>query len=172
MRLEMTVNNPGHPPWALKDHSGGWLADHSPPADILYLPEGVQVPNGKGSASFIVCSTSAEAGEEFVWLDKDGHRLYGINDGFWGGTHLARDSGTNPATEYYAYVFESGQRDADNFNIEVRGFKTQGSSLESVIKIPRPRELRTFKDNEAYGCDHVHQFSTLRVAFSSSPMGK
>src|SRR5262249_9221682 len=35
LRYEMTVDNPGRPPWATRDGSGGWLADHSPPADIL-----------------------------------------------------------------------------------------------------------------------------------------
>lgn len=154
MVYEMAAYNPGRPPWATKDRSGGWLADHSPPADVLYLPQGILSPNGKGKAFFLVCSTSAEAGDEFVWLDAEGRRLYGTNDGFWGGTHLARDQGTNPAPGYYAYVFESGQRDADNFTLEVRGFKTKDGQLESIIKYPRPRSLRTFKgDAEAYGSD-------------------
>jgi hypothetical protein len=154
MSYELTAYNPGQPPWATKDRSGGWLADHSPPADILYLPKGVSVPNGKGKAHFLVCSTSGEAGDEFVWLDESGRRIYGTNDGFWGGTHLARDAGTDPAPGYYAYVFESGQRDPDNFHIEVRGFKTADGQIESVLKYPRPRTLRTFKgDEEAYGSD-------------------
>src|SRR5271167_1724846 len=68
---EMTVNNPGSPPWATKDGSGGWLADHRPPADILFLPQGVATLNEKGVARFLVCSTSAEAGSEFVWLDAE-----------------------------------------------------------------------------------------------------
>ena len=153
MLYETTVDNPGSPPWATKDGSGGWLADHSPPADVLWLPQGVPAPNGKGTSRFLVCSTSAEAGSEFVWLDADGRRLYGTNDGFWGGTHLARDAGPHASPDYYAYVFESGQRDADNFNIEVRGFKTDGGGLESVLKFPRPHSLPTFKGDEAYGSD-------------------
>jgi hypothetical protein len=153
MFYEMSAYNPGKPPWATKDRSGGWLADHSPPADVLYLPQGVAAPNRKEQARFLVCSTSAEAGDEFVWLDANGRRLDGINDGFWGGTHLARDRGAHLAPSYYAYVFESGQRDADNFTLEVRGFKTAGGRLESLIKYPRPRSLRTFKENEAYGFD-------------------
>ena len=38
-------------------------------------------------------------------------------------------------------------------HIEVRGFKTDNSQLESVIKYPRPHTLRTFKGDEAYGSD-------------------
>jgi hypothetical protein len=161
LTYEMTVDNPGRPPWTTRDGSGGWLADHSPPGDILYLPGGVPAPNGKGQAEFLVCSTSAEAVSEFVWLDGEGRRLYGTNDGFWGGTHLARYAGSNPAPGYYAYVFESGQRDADNFTMEVRGFRAkQGAEpLESVIKYPRPRSLRTFKGHEAYGSDGLAAYN-------------
>ncbi|QJW98931.1 hypothetical protein [Frigoriglobus tundricola] len=150
---EMSVYNPGSPPWATRDRAGGWLADHSPPADVLYLPDPVRAPNGKGDARFLVCATSAEAGDEFVWLDAEGRRLYGTNDGFWGGTHLARDVGPEPAPGHFAYVFQSGQRDPDNFNIEVRGFKTDGGQLESVIKYPRLRRQPTFKGNEQYSSD-------------------
>jgi hypothetical protein len=153
MTYEMTVNNPSTPPWATRDRAGGWLADHSPPADILYLPTAVRAPNGKGDARFLVCATSAEAGDEFVWLDSEGRRLYGANDGFWGGTHLARDNGTDPAPGYSAFVFQSGQRDSDNFNIEVRAFKSDTGQLERVFNYPRPRTLRTFKDHEQYGSD-------------------
>jgi hypothetical protein len=155
MTYETTINNPGTPRWATKDRAGGWLADHSPPADILYLPSAIRAPNGKGDSRFLVCATSAEAGDEFVWLDSEGRRLYGTNDGFWGGTHLARDSGTNPAAGYFAFVFQSGQRDSDNFNIEVRAFKSDTGQLERVINYPRPRTLRTFKDHEQYGSDGV-----------------
>lgn len=153
MVYEMTVDNPGMPPWATKDGHGGWLADHSPPADVLFLPGGIQSPNGNGTAHFLVCSTSAEAGSEFVWLDADGRRLYGTNDGFWGGTHLARDAGTDASPEYDAYVFESGQRDADNFTIEVRGFRKGTGQLRSVLKFPRPHSLATFQGDQAYGSD-------------------
>ena len=150
MRYEMTVNSSGMPPWPTKDASGGWLADHSPPGDILCLSDGIRVPNGKGLARFLVCSTSGEAGSEFAWLDDEGHRLYGTNDGFWGGTHLAQDVGPHPNRDFYAYVFESGQRDPDNFTIEVRGFTTDGSQIESILKYTRPRYLRTFRGDEAY----------------------
>ena len=154
MVYQMTVDNPGSPPWQTKDGAGAWLADHSPPADILALPAGTRAPNGKGPAAFLVCSTSGEAGSEFVWLDAEGRRLFGTNDGFWGGTHLARDTGATPSPDHYAYVFESGQRDPDNFTIEVRGFRTADGQLESIVKYPRPHSLPTFAGmDDAYGSD-------------------
>jgi len=171
MHYEMTVDNPGQPPWETKDGSGAWLADHSPPADVLTLPKGTPSPNGKGEASFLVCSTSGEAGSEFVWLNAEGRRLYGTNDGFWGGTHLSRDSGPNPCTDYYAYVFQSGQRDPDNFTIEVRGFKTKSGQIEKVAFFPRPKTLRTFQRDEAYGNDGVAVYNG-RIVFAVTMLNK
>lgn len=156
LRYEFSVNSPGTPPWKTADGSGGWLADHSPAGDILYLPQRVPAPNGKGTAHFLVCSSSGESGEAFVWLDGNGRRLYGTNTGFWGGTHLARDPGADPDRDYSAYTFISGERDADNNNLEVRGFRRDGT-LETVFHATFPMEwkksiLPTFKTTaEAYG---------------------
>jgi hypothetical protein len=153
MRYEFPVYSPGTPPWKTRDGSGGWLADHSPPADVLFLPEGGP-PQVRGESRLLVCSTSAETGEEFVWLDDDGRRLYGTNDGFWGGTHLSRDSGPKAVAEDNAYVFISGERDQDNDTMEVRAIKRDGR-MESVVKITFPHEsVRRFKsNNEAYGAN-------------------
>ncbi|MDQ2799081.1 MAG: hypothetical protein M3Y13_05495 [Armatimonadota bacterium] len=156
LRYEFSVNSPGTPPWKTADGSGGWLADHSPAGDILCLPQGAPAPNGKGTAHFLVCSSTGESGEEFVWLDANGRRLYGTNTGFWGGTHLARDPGANPDSDYYAYTFISGERDSDNNTLEVRGFNAEGR-LETVFHATFPMEwkksiLPTFKTTaEAYG---------------------
>ncbi len=153
MRYEFAVYSPGTPPWKTRDGSGGWLADHSPPADVLFLPEG-GTPHVQAGPRLLVCSTSGETGEEFVWLDDDGRRLYGTNDGFWGGTHLARDAGPNTVAGEDAYVFISGERDPDNDTMEVRAFKGEGR-IESVVKITFPHEsVRRFKTNhEAYGAN-------------------
>ncbi len=153
MRYEFPVYSPGTPPWKTRDGSGGWLADHSPPADVLFLPEGGP-PQVRGKSRLLVCSTSGESGEEFVWLDEDGRRLYGTNDGFWGGTHLARDSGPRAVEEDDAYVFISGERDLDNDTMEVRAFR-RGGRLESVVKMTFPHEsVRRFKTyDQAYGAN-------------------
>jgi sugar lactone lactonase YvrE len=153
MRYEFPVYSPGTPPWKTRDGSGGWLADHSPPADVLFLPEGGP-PHVRGASRLLVCSTSGEAGEEFVWLNEDGRRLYGTNDGFWGGTHLSHDSGPKAVAEHDAYVFISGERDLDNDVMEVRAFKKDGR-IESVVKITFPHEsVRRFKTNsDGYGAD-------------------
>jgi hypothetical protein len=170
LHYEFSVNSPGTPPWKTKDGSGGWLADHGPAGDILYLPHGTPAPNGVGLAHFLVCSSSGETGDEFVWLGADGHRLYGTNQGFWGGTHLARDPGPHPIANNVAYVFMSGERDADNNTLEVRAFRT-GGKIASVVKITFPQELKktvlpTFKTvGEAYGTDGLAVYNGI-VVFS------
>ncbi len=149
MRYELTVNNPGTPPWKTLDGSGGWLADHTPAADIIELPRGTRAPQGKtNGARLLVCSSSGEAGDEFVWLDGEGRRLYGFNTGFWGGMFLARDDGPGALADHQAYVFISGERDPDNDTVEVRAFHRgiQGEQdVERVVKIEFPHESRRFK---------------------------
>jgi len=155
LRYEFSVNSPGTPPWKTADGSGGWLADHTPAGDIVYLPQSITAPNG-GKAHFFVCASAGEAGESFVWLSASGQRVYGMNTGFWGGTHLARDLGANPDGDYSLYTFISGERDPDNNTLEVRGLKADGT-LETVFKTQFPMEwkktmLPQFKSvGEAYG---------------------
>jgi len=141
LHYEFSVNSPGNPPWPTKDGSGAWLGDHTPPAAIVYLPQGVTSPNGKGTAHFIVSCTAAESGSEFVWLAQDGSRLYGMNDGFWGATELAVDPGPNADSDYYAYAFESGERDSDNNKLDVRGFKSDGT-FGTVFQTTFPMDLK------------------------------
>lgn len=170
LRYEFSVNSPGTPPWKTKDGSGGWLADHSPAGDILFLPAGTPAPNGKGTAHLLVCSISGETGEEFVWLSADGQRLYGTNTGFWGGTHLARDLGAKALPDNAAYTFISGERDPDNDTLEVRAITRRGE-IVSVAKIHYPLELKkttlpTFKTlAEAYGSDGLAVYNGI-VVFS------
>ena len=170
LSYEFSVNSPGTPPWKTKDGSGGWLADHSPAGDILFLPQSAPSPNGKGQASFLVCATSGETSEAFVWLSAEGRRLYGVNTGFWGGTHLARDIGAKAIADTVAYTFISGERDPDNNNIEVRAIKRSGVIVSAaLLKFPmelKKTTLPPFKTvAEAYGTNGLAVFNGI-VVFS------
>jgi hypothetical protein len=176
MRYEFSVNSPGIPPWKTQDGTGAWLADHSPPADVKFLPAGSGSPYGHGEAQLLVCSTSGESGEEFVWLNTQGRRLFGRNTGFWGGTHLCVDRGKDAIPDTYAYAFMSGERDPDNNEIEVRAFKKNGQ-IESAGKITFPMAwkktlLPPFRSNaEAYGTNGVAAYNGL-VVFSFTRQNK
>ncbi len=176
LHYQFSVNSPGTPPWKTQDGSGAWLADHSPPGSILYLPQGAPTPNGRGKAKFLVCSTSGESGEEFVWLSASGQRLYGMNTGFWGGTHLTRDLGTHAIPGTAAYTFTSGERDSDNNTIEVRAIQKTGE-ITSAYRYQFPiawkkDKLPQFKSlAEAYGADGFAVYNGL-VVFSITHMNK
>jgi sugar lactone lactonase YvrE len=169
LRYEFSVNSPGTPPWKTADGSGGWLADHTPPADILYLPKGTPSPNNKGTVHFLVCSSAGETGEAFVWLNATGKRLFGTNTGFWGGTHLTRDPGPQSDPNVVAYTFISGERDPDNDSIEVRAIHANGQ-LSTAAKITFPLEwkkngkLPVFTSlAEAYGADGLAAYNGIVV---------
>jgi hypothetical protein len=99
MRYEFTPYNAGSPPWwGTADGKGGWLADHSPPSAVLFLPEQLQVMIG---------AHVAEAGDGIIWVDLQGRKQAGKRwvGGVWtGASHLARDVGAKPLAAYYAYT--------------------------------------------------------------------
>lgn len=109
LRYEFTVYNPGRPPWATSDPSSEWLANHTPPSGVLFVPEedAKRSPAGPAPGGLVlVCSHVAEGGSGLAWLDLDGHKLYGQHwiGGVWtGATHLARDAGPDRVREVYAY---------------------------------------------------------------------
>ncbi len=164
LRYEFSINSPGTPPWKTPDGSGGWLADHSPAGDVLYLPQAAKAPNGKGPVRFLICSSAGESGDEFVWLDENMRRQFGMNTGFWGGTHLARDPGPKAIPDIAAYTFISGERDPDNNTMEVRAIKTDGDIVPAV-KITVPMELKKTVLSqyqsvaEAYGTDGLAAYN-------------
>ena len=164
MRYEFSINSPGSPPWKTRDGKGAWLADHSPPADVLFLPGDARTPYRSNQDHILVCSTSGESGEEFVWMTPEGKREFGINTGFWGGFNLCREAGDRPSPKYYAYVLMSGERDHDNDDFEIRGFKPDGS-IESVLKVKIPHPVKQFKTlAQAYGSNGLASFDGLVVA--------
>jgi hypothetical protein len=171
LRYQLSVNSPGTPPWKTADGSGGWLADHTPASDVLFLPQPVKAPNGLEPVRFLICSSSGETGDEFVWLDENMKRLFGSNTGFWGGTHLARDPGPKAIPDVAAYTFISGERDPDNNTMEVRAIKTDGDTVPAA-KLTFPPAWKTngvlpqFKSTaEGYGSDGLAAYNGM-VVFS------
>ena len=100
MRYEFSIQSPGTPAWHTVDGRGAWLADHTPPMDVLFLPEGS--PYGEGP-QLMVSAAVAEAGHALMWLDESGRKLYGKKIGWEGGFALARDQGESRSDEVYAH---------------------------------------------------------------------
>lgn len=89
LRYEWSAYTAGQPPWRTPDGTGGWLADHSPPSGLVFLPG--EKPR------LLIGSLVAEAGDGLVWTDRAGRKLAGTRSigaggGWCGGYLLARDA--------------------------------------------------------------------------------
>jgi len=106
IKYEMGIYTAGDPPWETTDKSGGWLANHSPPSSVLYVPD---VP-GKGP-TMLIGSYVSEGCAGLAWVDLEGRRWKGQNwvGGNWtGAPYLARDAGPKRHPDHYAYVASAG----------------------------------------------------------------
>ncbi len=118
LRYEMTAYTNGNPPWSTADNSGEWLANHTAPSAVLFVPQGAapkrSVPGGAApGGQVLVGSEVSEGGSGLAWLDLNGRKLHGQLwvGGVWTGAKLlARDdgrlpaSGSKPLPGVYAYT--------------------------------------------------------------------
>jgi hypothetical protein len=110
LRYELTPYNPGQPPWPSADPSSDWLANHTPPSGVLFLPKSLSDRTSAPSATdgeLLVCAAITEGGSGLAWLDLNGKKLMGQMwvGGVWtGASNLARDTGDNPVPGVYAYA--------------------------------------------------------------------
>ncbi len=105
LRYEFSVYGGGNPPWPTLEGSGAWLADHSVPCDVLFLPKGTG-PARNGAPQILVASRVGEAGDTLLVMDEEGNKIVGGPkiDGWAGGNAVARDSGPNRDPEFFAYT--------------------------------------------------------------------
>jgi hypothetical protein len=104
-RLEYSIYSPGAPPWPTADGTGAWLADHTPPASVLFLPEGSPWPTNSSAPQILLGAQAAEAGHALMWTNLNGRKLDGIKLRGWnGGIALARDIGRDRNPDHIAYT--------------------------------------------------------------------
>jgi hypothetical protein len=110
LRYEFSVYTAGHPAWEIEDRTGAWLANHTPPSAVLFVPEedANRSPAAPSPGGMILAgSYISEGGHGLAWLDLNGRKRFGQMwiGGVWtGASHLARDHGTNRVKEVYAYA--------------------------------------------------------------------
>lgn len=73
---EFSVYNPGTPPWELPDHTGSWLANHSPPQAALFLP--AQKSPAHQGTMLLGCYVT-EGPDGLIWTNTEGKKLGGKN---------------------------------------------------------------------------------------------
>lgn len=142
LKYEMTVYHSGTPPWPTADRSGGWLADHSPPQSVLFVP-------GE-KPTVMIASYVAEGGDGLVFVDLEGRKTGAIHwlGGNWtGASHLARDAGEKAVKGVTAYTAAGWEQDKDKKKGEIRLMKVSGTSAKPVV----PFKLENRKDAEVSG---------------------
>lgn len=100
---EFTVYTSGNPPWPTEDHTGAWIANHSPPQAAAFVPA-KNSPTGQNIV--YLGSYVTEGPDGLAWVDLDGTKKGGKK---WIGGHwtaapfLAADFGlkANPDTHVY-----------------------------------------------------------------------
>ncbi len=102
LRYEFSVYTEGRPPWRTTDATGRWLADHTPPSDVVFLPGDVP--------QVMIASFVAEGGDGLVWTDLEGRKTRGLRwtGGAWtGASYLARDAGPDALDDVEVYTAAS-----------------------------------------------------------------
>ena len=127
LTYEMTPYNEGRPPWRTSSPASEWLANHTPPSAVLFVPAGVAPSRPAGPSpggQVLVGSFVSEGGSGLAWLNLDGRKLHGQMwiGGVWtGASHLARDAGPRPVEGVYAYTGASWKGDKyNNYRPELR----------------------------------------------------
>ena len=105
LRYEFPVYNSGNPPWMTADTSGSWMANHSPPSSVAFVP----ADGTAGSQPLVYLGSAVSEGTHSLnWVDLDGKKVGGIvwiNGGLWAGAQfLARDAGAKAAPGSPVYV--------------------------------------------------------------------
>jgi hypothetical protein len=147
LRYEFPVYNAGDPPWPTADHTGGWLANHSPPSSALFVPARKNVENQmtkSGPSTFDIRHSTdlvylgsyvSEGRDGLAWVDLDGHKRGGATSvgGAWtGAPFLARDAGERAAANTYMYVGSAWEG-------ELRLTAMTALGDKPVVKYPLPR---------------------------------
>ncbi|SHN22506.1 hypothetical protein [Chitinophaga sp. CF418] len=100
---ELATYSTGTPPWRTEDHTGAWLANHTPPQAALFVPAGAS-PTGQ-SAVLLGCYIT-EGPDGMAWVDMNGRKRGGRTwvGGVWtAAPFMAIDNGPKaiPGTDLY-----------------------------------------------------------------------
>ena len=92
---EFPTYNTGNPPWNLRDHTGAWLANHSPPSAAVFVPYS-HSPTGKPAVFLGAYITEGPDG--LIWSDMNMNKKGGIKwiGGTWtAAPYMGRDTSPN-----------------------------------------------------------------------------
>ncbi len=145
LRYEFSLYNAGEPAWEIQDRTGAWLANHTPPSAVLFVPESGanQSPAAPSPGGMILAASYvSEGGHGLAWLDLNGRKRFGQMwiGGVWtGASHLARDEGPDRVPGVYAYAaaaFKGGGYDGAKPELRLAELLTKDE------KAAQPRDAR------------------------------
>lgn len=142
LSYEFTVYEPGTPPWDTADGTGGWLTTHTPAWSALFVPAD-KAPAGKPLV-YLGCYL-AEGGAGLAWVDLDGRKQGGeqwVGGSWTGAAFLARDSGRNANSQFYAYAASVYGQPVAGTKTETAVLRLTGLSAHGDKPLP-PAQIRT-----------------------------
>jgi hypothetical protein len=117
---EFPIYSAGKTPWNTKDHTGGWLANHSAPQAAVFVPA-AQSPV-KQPVVFLG-SFVTEGPDGVAWVDLKGTKLGGkkwIGGSWTAAPFMARDAGTEAAANVAVYVASVWETQKGSGKMELR----------------------------------------------------
>lgn len=117
---EMATYSPGTPPWRTEDHTGAWLANHTPPQAALFVPAKAS-PTGQ-PAVLLGCYVT-EGPDGLAWVDMSGRKRGGRNwvGGAWtAAPFIAADNGPKAIAGNAIYVVSAWETDKQSGKAELR----------------------------------------------------
>jgi hypothetical protein len=133
---EFSLYANGNPPWDIKDHTGAWLANHTPPQAAAFVPA-EQSPT-KQPVVFLG-SYITEGPDGLAWVDLDGKKLGGRTwiGGVWtGAPYLARDEGPDAVPDISVYAASLWQTDKNSGQGTIRISTLPKNSDKPVFLYP------------------------------------
>ncbi len=156
---EFAVYGTGNPPWSTPDHTGAWLANHSPPSAAVFVPAETS-PTGEPTV-FLGCYVT-EGPDGFAWVDLDGTKRGGLKwiGGNWtAAPFLGRDTGPNAPTDIAAYVAATWETEKQSGITELRvtALRRSGNGLK-----PEPVVAHRLEASET-GSHQLEQLGGIAV---------
>ena len=179
LRYEFPVYTAGDPAWNTADTSGGWLANHTAPGAVAFVPD-----MGDGRAVVLVGSYVSEGTAGLAWLDLEGHKLKGqtwIGGAWTGAQFLARDAGPRAAVKTVAYSAASWSVEEDPHRaksprgeIRVTAITTEGDKPVVRFTFAPPEGVASAPAGEAHWERHLGGLAARNglVAFSMPVLGQ
>lgn len=142
-RYEFSVYGSGNPPWFTANHTGGWLANQTPPQSAVFVPAD---RSPTGAPALFLGAFITEGPDGFIWTDLDGKKRGGRRwlGGAWtAAPYLARDDGDAADRSVPVYVASVGPTGNDHakFQLRVTAFKagmSEGEKASFTLPIPAP----------------------------------